>query len=302
MKVWLDNYFGFTKREYNGLLVLITLLLILSVLPYGFELYYNSNKSISASEQASLNELVIVNQEQKNNYTKIRTQIEDNEASISISLFKFDPNLINQEQWQKLGLSAKQAQSILNYRNKGGQFYKPEDLQKMYTISPKKYQQLAPFIAIETNTSTYKKPVYTNKSTFAKKELIVVEVNSADTILLTDIKGIGPAFAKRIAKYREKLGGFYAKEQLMEVYGLDSLKYNEIKTQIRVNIANITQININTAEFDDMKNHPYLKFKQINAILQYRKQHGKFNSIEDLKKVLLLTPQIIQNITPYLSF
>lgn len=88
----------------------------------------------------------------------------------------------------------------------------------------------------------------------------------------------------------------------MEVYGLDSLKYNEIKAQIRVNTANLTQININTAEFDDMKNHPYLKFKQINAIIQYRKQHGKFKSIEDLKKVIILTPQISQNITPYLSF
>lgn len=84
MKVWLDNYFSFTKREYNGLLVLITLLLIVSVLPYGFELYNNSKEAISATEQVSLNQLVIVNQEQKNNYTKIRTQIEDNEASSSI--------------------------------------------------------------------------------------------------------------------------------------------------------------------------------------------------------------------------
>lgn len=302
MKVWLDNYFSFTKREYNGLLLLIFLLLIVSVLPYGFEFYNNSKEAISATEQVSLNKLVIVNQDQKNNYTKIRTQIEDNESSISISLFKFDPNQINQEQWQKLGLSAKQAQSIINYRNKGGKFFKAEDLQKMYTISPRKYQQLAPFIDIENKVSSYNKAVYTDKSTFAKKELVVVEINSADTVLLTEIKGIGPAFAKRIAKYREKLGGFYAKEQLMEVYGLDSIKYNEIKAQIRVNTANITQININTAEFDDMKNHPYLKFKQINAIIQYRKQHGKFKSIEDLKKVMVLTPQIIQNITPYLSF
>ena len=302
MKVWLDNYFGFTKREYNGLLVLTAMLLFVSVLPYVYELIYTSKSTISTNEQTSLNNLVVVNEQQKNNYTKIRAQIEDNEAITATSLFKFDPNQINQQQWQLLGLSAKQAQSIINYRNKGGKFYKPEDLQKMYTISPAKYKQLVPFIDIQSNANSYNKPAYTEKSAFGKKELIIVEINSADTVQLTEIKGIGPAFAKRIAKYREKLGGFYNKQQLMEVYGLDSLKFNEIKDQIKANTANITQININTADFEELKNHPYLKYKQINAIIQYRKQHGKYNSIEDLKKVIILTPQIIQSIAPYLSF
>ena len=258
MKVWLDNYFGFTKREYNGLLVLTAMLLFVSVLPYVYELIYTSKSTISTNEQTSLNNLVVVNEQQKNNYTKIRAQIEDNEAITATSLFKFDPNQINQQQWQLLGLSAKQAQSIINYRNKGGKFYKPEDLQKMYTISPAKYKQLVPFIDIQSNANSYNKPAYTEKSAFGKKELIIVEINSADTVQLTEIKGIGP--------------------------------------------ANITQININTADFEELKNHPYLKYKQINAIIQYRKQHGKYNSIEDLKKVIILTPQIIQSIAPYLSF
>ena len=302
MKIWLNNYFGFTKREYNGLLVLIVTLFIVSVMPYVYELFYTSKNVISATEQVSLNKLIIVNKQQKSNYINTRTQIEDKEASNPSILFKFDPNQINLEQWQKLGLSAKQAQSIINYRNKGGKFYKSEDLQKMYTISPEKYQQLAPFIDIKNSANNYIKPVYAEKSSSAKKELAIVEINSADTLQLTEIKGIGPAFARRIAKYREKLGGFYYKEQLMEVYGLDSAKFNEIKGQVKVNSANITKININTAEFDELKNHPYLKFKQINAIIQYRKQHGKFNSIDDLKKVIIITPQIIQNIAPYLSF
>ena len=172
----------------------------------------------------------------------------------------------------------------------------------MYTISPEKYEQLIPFINIENLKSNNIKPVYPEKTTFAKKEKVMVELNSADTLLLTQISGIGPAFAKRIAKYREKLGGFFFKEQLMEVYGIDSTKYNEISDQIKINTANVKKININTAEFDEIKNHPYLKYKQINAIIQYRKQHGKYKTIEDLKKVIILTPQIIQNIAPYLSF
>jgi competence protein ComEA len=304
MKVWLDNYFGFTKREYNGLLTLMVILLLVSILPYGYELFYNSTHVVSATEQASLNKLVIVNKTQKNNYTKIRTQIEDNDATIPSSLFRFDPNQIDQEQWQKLGLSAKQAQAIINYRNKGGKFYKPADLQKMYTISPQKYQALLPYITI-ANTAfadKFEKKVFPEKAAYVKKELAIIEINSADTLQLDEVKGIGAAFAKRITKYRERLGGFYKKEQLMEVYGLDSIKFAEIKDQVKVNTAQIKKIDINAATFDDMKNHPYLKYKQINAIIQYRKQHGKYNSIEDLKKVIILSPQTIQNLAPYLTF
>jgi competence protein ComEA len=304
IKTWLNNYFGFTKREYNGLLAIMAILLLVSLLPYFYAQYFVKTPIATVAEQLAVKKLVLVNQQQPNYYAKVRNQIEDNEVSAKITLFKFDPNQIDVGQWQKLGLSLKQAQSIVNYRNKGGQFYKPEDLQKMYTITPEKYQALLPYIAIENTglANKFNNKNYPEKTPYIKKELIIVEINSADTLQLDEIKGVGAAFARRIAKYREKLGGFYKKEQLMEVFGLDSLKFAEIKDQVRVDVGNIKKININNAEFDDLKNHPYLKYKQINAIIQYRKQHGKFNNIDDLKKVAILTPQNIQNLAPYLIF
>ncbi|RZL32051.1 MAG: competence protein ComEA, partial [Pedobacter sp.] len=235
-------------------------------------------------------------------YSNLRNDIEDSEVKTKTVLFNFDPNKIELEDWQRLGLSAKQAQSILNYRSKGGKFYKPEDLQKMYTISPQKYEALRPYIQIEAKNTNYDKPQYADKPDYVKKTAVMIELNGADTLTMDEIKGVGAAFARRIVKYRERLGGFYKKEQLLEVYGLDSAKYEEIKTQVKIDANNIKKININTATFDDLKNHPYLKFKQINAIIQYRKQHGNYNSIDDLKKVLILSPENIQNITPYLSF
>jgi competence protein ComEA len=170
----------------------------------------------------------------------------------------------------------------------------------MYTISPERFQQLAPYIEIE-KTGTEQK-VYPGKQSFVKKELAMIEINGADTTELDQIKGVGAAFARRIAKYRKKLGGFHSKEQLMEVFGLDSNKYKEIKEQVTVDVSKVEKININTAEFETLKNHPYLSYKQINAIIQFRKQHGKYHNIEDLKKVAILTPQNIQNLAPYLIF
>lgn len=302
MKNHLNNYFGFTKREYNAMLALMAILLLVSAFPY-LKPFLNKNQpQTNEAVQKALQELVIVNQQKPAYYTNIRNNIEDSETVKNTSLFTFDPNKIDLADWQKLGLSVKQAQSIINYRNKGGKFYKPEDLQKMYTISPQKYQALLPFIQIESTGSNYSKPQYAERPTYAKKELVIVDINTADTLALDEIKGVGAAFARRIVKYRERLGGFYKKEQLLEVYGLDSVKYNEIKSQVRIDGGGIKKININVATFDDLKNHPYLKFKQINAIILYRKQHGNFNSVDDLKKVAILSPENIQNIAPYLTF
>ncbi len=299
MKNWLNN-FGFTKREYNGLLVLMTILLLISVLPYFYSIYFVKPRLVTKEEQSALQKLVLVSYEQPNYTARTPDEFEGKGVSIN-SLFKFDPNQINLQQWQQLGLSAKQAAAIINYRNKGGKFYQPSDLKKMYTISAEKYIQLEPYVEIaNTFANPYKS--YPEKTTAAKRELVIVEVNGADTLQLDQIRGIGAAFARRIANYRERLGGFYKKEQLMEVYGLDSVKFNEIKDQVVVDATTIRKININMADFETLKNHPYLKYKQINAIIQYRNQHGKYNNVDDLKKVAILTPQNIQNLAPYLTF
>lgn len=302
MKNRLNTYFGFTKREYNAMLALIAMLLLVSLFPYAKPLFVKTSPQISVNEQHALQKLVIVNQQRPKYYSNLRNDIEDSELKTKAVLFNFDPNKIGLEDWQRLGLSAKQAQSILNYRNKGGKFYRPEDLQKMYTISPQKYEALRPYIQIAITNANYDKAQYADKPAYVKKPAVIIELNGADTLAMDEIKGIGAAFARRIVKYRERLGGFYKKEQLLEVYGLDSTKYEEIKTQVKIDGSTIKKININTATFDDLKSHPYLKFKQINAIIQYRKQHGNYNSIDDLKKVLILSPENIQNIAPYLSY
>lgn len=109
-------------------------------------------------------------------------------------------------------------------------------------------------------------------------------------------------FANRIIKYRERIGGFYKKEQLMEVFGLDSVKYEEIKDQIVIDLTKLKRINVNTAEFADFKNHPYIRYKQVNALIQYRKQHGNYSNIADLNKVAILNQETINRLAAYLEF
>lgn len=304
MNTWLNKNFGFSKSEFNGILVLLALIILLKAIPFGFE-FFEKDRTEDKLTVEKIQKLALVENER---YVYRKKEESDSRGtSHKIDLFTFDPNTINITDWQKLGLSAKQAQAILNYTSKGGKFYKPEDLAKMYTISPKMYSTLLPFIKIESNKGAENnKPSFSTESrstqTFAKKEYSVVEINSADTMQLQQIKGIGPAFARRIFSYRERLGGFVSKQQLMEVYGLDSTKLREVESQIKIDLNAIKSININTADFETLKRFPYLTYKQINAIVQYRKQHGKYNGIDDLKKIAILTPLTMEKIAPYLSF
>lgn len=295
----MNKHFGFSKSEFNGLILLILIIALLKSFPLIYD-YYKPIEKDDPNLLASIQKITITDRE-RTYYTRGKT--EDLKVKPAPKLFRFDPNTIDAEGWQLLGLSPKQAQSIVNYRNKGGKFYKPEDLQKMYTITPAMYTKLLPYVGIESRNQPYTgKDFQYVKKEYEKKPVVIVEINQADSAGLDRIKGIGPAFATRILKYRERLGGFYKKEQLMEVYGLDSLKYAEIKDQIAVNPSSIKTININAADFNVLKKFPYLSYKQINAIIQFRKQHGNYNSVNDLKKVTILTPQVVEKLSPYLSF
>ena len=88
----------------------------------------------------------------------------------------------------------------------------------------------------------------------------------------------------------------------MEVYGLDLVKFEEIKDQVLVDASAIKLLNVNTIRIEDFKNNPYIRYKQANAIIQYREQHGNYSNFDGLKKVIILTPQVLEQLSPYISF
>ncbi len=63
-----------------------------------------------------------------------------------------------------------------------------------------------------------------NTTTLYKKAQTgeVIGLNTADSAKLTTLHGISPSFARHIINYRIRLGGFYRKGQLKEVFGLYS--------------------------------------------------------------------------------
>jgi competence protein ComEA len=290
------GYLNVSRQELRGLLVVFFLMIVLYLFPFIWERVFYQPLEVKIETLKPL----ISDIESFPNPNQYRDEDDANPLSENIRLFKFNPNHLPIEEWVKLGLSEKQASIIKKYEAKGGKFYKKEDLRKIYSISEKQYLRLAPFIVIPEMARSYEKKFIPHVPRETKS--IAVNLNQADSVALLEVKGIGPAFASRIIKYRNRLGGFVNKEQLREVYGIDSLKYSQIEDQLIIDAHNIKYININSVTFDEFKRFPYLSFKQMNAIIAYRKQHGFYNNVADLKKIVLLNQEIIDKIAPYIKF
>lgn len=154
-------------------------------------------------------------------------------------------------------------------------------------------------VADNANVSTVKQGAKAEAAK-APKQVTIIELNTADSLQLLTLNGIGPVFAGRIVKYRKLLGGFYKKEQLLEVYGFDAEKFNLVKPYISVN-GNVTQLNLNTCTFKELNRHPYLDYEQVKAIFNLKKKLGSFQAVEDIKQIDLVNEELYNKLAPYLT-
>jgi DNA uptake protein ComE-like DNA-binding protein len=219
----------------------------------------------------------------------------------SIPKFVFNPNTISLNEALKLGLSKKTGNILLHFREKGGKFYKPEDLKKLYGMTPEAYI-LIPDTKPKTEKDSAQLEIPVKK--FAEKskyEKQLIDINTADSLSIVYLKGIGPSFTKRIIKYRTLLGGFHSVNQLKEVYGMTDSLFINLSAQIQLNKNNITKLPINVIDFNTLRKHPYFNFQTAQAIINYRFKHGKLSE-QDMLDFGIFSPEKLALILPYLSY
>ncbi len=318
-KEWIADYFTLSRKERIGVFLVLLLVALAFCLPYFLPGRHPSSGS-GPADTAWIAAMKRLEQRESNQPSSSRVysgeggqQYQyDREADYRPkrpegSLFMFDPNTITAEGWQQLGLREKTIKTILNFVSKGGRFRKPEDLQRIYGLFPDEYERLRPYIRIaaernaQTTSPANERP-FTEKAAAAPgpAKYTTVEINSADTVAFIALPGIGSKLAQRIIHFREKLGGFYSVNQVAETFGLADSVFRRIQPYLRLEVMALRKININTASAEELKVHPYLKWNVINALLAYRKEHGSFRSIEDLKKLQIMTDVLFTQISPYL--
>lgn len=312
IRKWIRNYFGFSQKEANGTIVLFIIMLLIIGLPMLFRKLTPSKTNSSQKDIASLDSLIAtieVSQDSdylhRKPYPKYTPYNENAENFTPKVLFLFNPNTLSTDSFLLLGMSQKLALRIDNYRKKGGKFRLKKDVKKMYGLPEPLYNVLQSYIALP-DTFERKKYAYTRDTTaFRKKydpnafKAVVFDANSADSTAFIKLKGIGAGAARRIIRYRTRLGGFISQNQYKEVFGLDSLALAELEVYAKIQ-SPPQKININTASETALK-HPYMPYKLPKLIVSYRLQHGDFKSIDELSNIKVIKPEDITKLKPYLS-
>ncbi|MEI7898331.1 MAG: helix-hairpin-helix domain-containing protein [bacterium] len=132
------------------------------------------------------------------------------------------------------------------------------------------------------------------------KPVVIIELNSADTFDLQQLRGIGPGFARRIVNYRERLGGYCDKRQVLEVFGMDTARYRLIEKNLAVNKDSVHTINLNIATFKELLHHPYFPFAVTKNIMIYRQKNKVFRSVDEIRNIGGVTDSLFSRMVVYL--
>ena len=184
-----------------------------------------------------------------------------------VESFRFNPNTVSVEDLQRLGFSQKQAQSIENYRNKGGRFRRPSDFAKSFVVADSVYKRLEKYIDIP-----------------------LLDINKADSVALLALPGIGPYFAGKIVSYRERLGGYSSTEQLLEIYHFDQAKLDGLQDLITCSLPE--PYNLWTLPEEDLARHPHISKAEAHGIVLYRQHNAPEDcTVEGLRKAGVLSEE-----------
>ena len=293
-------YLTFGKKDRLGIFALVLLIGIIYALP---QLFSKRAGPPSAREASIFIKAIdTVAAAHKNNYPEENR--DDFQPSLAKDfstgeLFRFDPNTLSVEGWQRLGLSERTSRTIENYRNKGGKFYKPEDIKRIWGMPAGFYERVKDYINIAPRANGYSQNTPNKAYIKPEKKVLIVDINVADTSEFIALPGIGSKLAARIVNFRDKLGGFYSIDQVGETYGLPDSTFQIIRSSLQLS-GPVKTLNVNTATKEELKAHPYIRWNLANAIVEYRNQHGNFTSLEELKKIILIDESNYDKIRHYL--
>lgn len=263
-------------------------------------------------------------------YTSVKKDTESAEANLTktddthvtnnkkIKLFYFDPNTADYNTFLSLGLKQNTARAIINYRKAGGVFHSPTDLSRIYTLADSDYLRIAPYVRIKASKHEYiyKKNserqsrntphpsddrVLTRNENYTSYKLRhgqKIDINTADSTLLQRIPGIGPYYAHKIIRYRNRLGGFVSISQIKEICGIP----DDIEQWLSLKNINIARLQVNHSTFGQLLRHPYLSYEQVVAIFNHRKVYGAIHKLDDLANYTAFSQTDFVRLAPYLDF
>jgi competence protein ComEA len=305
MKRIIKDYFTFSKKERVAITVLLLVIACFIAMPY---LYPGKHKpplvnKVLADYIAKNKKVTEESGGKKSSfYSPGKNEAKESVVTRKES-FPFDPNTITQEEWQRLGVAEKTVRTIINYRNKGGKFRTAEDIRKIWGMRSGDADRLVPFVRLEIKEPAKRETGYRQQKEVpvaqpARKEIVSIEINTATEDEWKSLPGIGEVLAKRILKFREYAGGFTTIEQVRKTYGLADSVFQRIVPYLKINMQSVPKLDLNLVSAYDLRRKLNVDEGVAKAIVVYRKQNGPYQSIDGLKKIILMSDTLFQRIAP----
>lgn len=222
--------------------------------------------------------------------------------------FPFDPNTADSTQLLRLGLQPWQVRNIYKYRAHGGVYHRKEDFARLYGLTVKQYRELEPYIRIAADYQPAATLVAAKERSTTQRDSLRypvklkadehVVLNTADTTELKKVPGIGSYYARRIVDYGQRLGGYVSIDQLDEIDGFPT----ETKQYFVIHSPVTQKLNLNRLTLQQLRRHPYINYYQAKAITDYRRLHGRLNSLQDLRLSPDFPPSVIERLENYVEF
>jgi len=297
-----DSIFVLSKSERNGTLILLSMIFILIIFRFLIPIIIQNNKQFNIDYDHRIGQLEKIRDSlNKQNYPPKQTfskgsfknvkkeknaERKDEPENSQVTLSRFDPNRATFDDLIRLGFSEKAARNLISYKLKGGVIRKSEDLKKIYGIDSFLYATIQPYVFITEEK---------------ERGRDLIEINGTDSATLTSLKGIGPAYASRICKYRNYLGGYVSLDQLKEVYQLPEETYLAIRSFLTLDESKVKKININFADVKELKDHPYCTYEDARKIINYRSKRGFIQNVNQLFLDSVIEISVFNRLEPYLK-
>lgn len=224
----------------------------------------------------------------KNNYRS------NSPEKAKIAYQNFDPNLIDLAGWQKLGFSEKQAQVIINYRDRNlkGSFKTLDDIARCFVISEEKFEEMKPYILLnpENFKTTFPKKSFSESlvtkaanESESKTDFSKVDLNQISYKQLIEF-GFDEKSAAMMLSYRKKLGGFVNRQQIIDTYDIDKNLAQKLISSAYLDDSKVAKYTLADAPEDWLKTHPYFKYS-ADKIIYHRITNPEDRKIWKLIKV-----------------
>lgn len=293
-KKWDSDWLVFSKKARRGAFVFLFIFLALVfgrriwselAVQQDFSVEYHNLKSNSSDYYE------VFEENAKNSHS---TKNKKPQFSAPDSLF--NPNDYKKENWIKLGLSEKQAASIIKFRESGAVFRIKADIQKLFVVSDELYALIQDKIDLPDSLSKEQR-----KEAFKNYKPKPMDVNSISVKKLQYVRGIGPFFANQIIEYRNMLGGFYSFDQILEINRFSPELLDSLKTRCFLDADKIKKMDLNTVSSSELHGHPYFRLPVARDIVALRTKKIRFKQVEDILQSEYIDQKLFNRISPYLE-